>query len=156
MMKDELVKEPEGTSLADLRLQQLLQLKQYEKPDSARMIRNKQNIMRRVREAQASPKWSLSRLVEVKIPWFFAEPRYGIAALLIVFAGLQILSTTAQRNREVKTGIYMAQEDASAYGLNSANATNQVNYPVLPSNIALFPEQKNNGDIQFVGKFDVK
>jgi hypothetical protein len=108
--------------------------------------------MRRVRQTNTKPRWSL----EVKIPWFFAEPRYGIAALLIVFAGLQFLSTTAQRKSEVKTGIYIAQENSGNYALGADAYTNQVSYPTLPSNLALFPDQQNSGDIQFVGKFEVK
>ncbi|MCK5675691.1 MAG: hypothetical protein KAH99_01595, partial [Verrucomicrobia bacterium] len=91
---------------ADALLRQLFHLKVYENPDAARMIRNKQNIMRRVREASSRKHWSLADLLEVNIPWFFTEPKYGIAALFVVFAGLQYLGINSRNASQSHTGIY--------------------------------------------------
>ena len=84
---------------AEILLQQLLHLKGYERPAVDRVAKNKQNIMRQVREANGRKAWSLSDLLEMNIPWFFAEPRYGIAALFLVFAALQFLGVNMQQTQ---------------------------------------------------------
>ena len=138
---------------ADVLLQQLLHLKSYEMPDASRMIRNKQNIMRQVREASGRNRWSLSNLVEVKIPWFFAEPRYGIAALFIVFAGLQFLGVSSQKQ---STGIYTSESSLAALEQGSTVSTNSISYPKLPDNMKLFPNQQGDRGVKFVGRIEPK
>ena len=154
MMKNENSEESTET-LADIRLQQLLHLKCYETPVPSRMIRNKQNIMRQVRETASRKHWSLGDLLEMNIPWFFAEPRYGIAALFIVFAGLQFLGSS---QKQARTGIYTAPAGKmTAYTVeNTSDYTNQLSYPKLPSNIALFPEQQADSGIKFDGRIEEK
>ena len=123
---------------ADVLLQQLLHLKQYEIPDPVRMTRNKQNIMRRVREQAGSrSSWSLADLLEVNIPWFFAEPRYGIAALFIVFAGLQFLGVSSKQQAHNKTGIYTSGGSVAAFDPGTAISSTNT-YPRLPDNLQLF------------------
>ncbi|RKX41429.1 MAG: hypothetical protein DRP64_11355 [Verrucomicrobia bacterium] len=141
---------------ADVLLQQLFHLKGYESPDSARMIKNKQNIMRSVREASSRKRWSLSDLLEVNIPWFFSEPRYGIAALFIVFAGLQFLGANAHKQTRGKTGIYTSDGGIAMLDQSTALSTNRVSYPKLPDNLVLFPDQQGDTGVKFVGRVEPK
>ena len=141
---------------ADVLLQQLFHLKGYESPDSARMIKNKQNIMRSVREASSRKRWSLSDLLEVNIPWFFSEPRYGIAALFIVFAGLQFLGANTQKQARGKTGIYTSNSDIVMMDQSTVLSTNRVSYPKLPDNLVLFPDQQGDAGVKFVGRVEPK
>ena len=138
-------------SEADVRLQQLLHLKKYETPSPERMVKNKQNIMRQVREANSKKRWSLGDLIEMNIPWFFAEPRYGIAALFIVFAALQFWGVNSQKKSQGKTGIYTS-ESGMAMLDQATISSNTVSYPSLPKNFSLFPEQQKNSSVKFVGR----
>ncbi len=104
---------------SDVLLQQLFHLKGYEIPETARMTRNKQNIMRQVREVSGRKRWSLSDLLEVNIPWFFAEPRYGIAALFVVFATLQFWGISTNKQAGGKTGIYSQDGGIAMAGQNT-------------------------------------
>jgi hypothetical protein len=140
----------------DVLLQQLLHLKSYETPDAIRMAKNKQNIMRQVREANSRTHWSLSDLLEVNIPWFFAEPRYGIAALFVVFATLQFLGANMQKEVRGKTGVYTRNSGMAVAGQGSDAFTNSVSYPKLPSNLDLFPDQQGDSGVMFVGRIEPK
>ena len=137
--------------LAEERLQQLLHLKSFEAPTPARMSRSRQNIMREVRAIGSKKERTFGELLEMNIPWFFAEPRYGIAALFVLFAGLHFLGLQSQ-NTDRKTGLYTApsSEWASA---STATSSNQVMYPKLPTNLALFPDPQRKEDVSFVGQF---
>jgi len=139
---------------ADVLLRQLFHLKDYEIPDAARMIRNKQNIMRQVREASSRKRWSLTGLLEVNIPWFFAEPKYGIAALFIAFAGLQYLGINPRNAPQSHTGIYT--DSAEMVAFEQPAATNTVFYPKLPDNLDLFPDQQGDAGVKFVGRIEPK
>jgi hypothetical protein len=136
----------------DVLLGKLLHLKGYEVPDASRQIRSKQNIMRRVRQTERKD-WSLEHLLELHIPWFFAEPRYGIALLLVVFAGLQFLGSG-----KVKSGgqgeayaTYPTQVNPSV-SLYATASTNQVSYPELPEELKFFPSPAGSGQAIFVGQ----
>ncbi len=132
---------------AELILRQLTHLKRYEAPDAARMTRSKQNIMRKVRQAQGNRRQSLGDLIEVSMPWFFAEPKYGIAALFIAFAGLQYLATNAEQASR-GTGIYTSSmADIEPVSVAS---TNTVSYPQLPDNLRLFQDGSGAGSVKFV------
>jgi hypothetical protein len=121
----------------DLLLQQLMHLKQYEKPEVARMTRNKQNITRLVREENSKKRKSIGDLLEMNIPWFFAEPRYGIAVLFVAFAGLQFLGSNAKISRN-QTGIYTSTGPIAALDQGASYATNSISYPRMPDNLRLF------------------
>jgi hypothetical protein len=72
----------------------LLALKAYERPDSARMEKNVQNTMQAVRVASSRP--SLLLFPDKSFGWMFAQPRYGIAALFLMFLGLHLLRVPVQ------------------------------------------------------------
>jgi len=142
---------------ADVLLRQLFHLKGYETPDTARMIKNKQNIIRQVREINSRKRWNLFDLLEVNIPWFFAEPKYGIAGLFVAFASLQYLGISARSaSQGTPTGIYTASGEMVAFGQRSAISTNAASYPKLPDNLHLFPSQQGDSGVRFVGRLETK
>lgn len=143
-----------GGDSADVLLQRLLHLKKYEAPDAVRMTKHRQNIMRQVREANSRTHWSLGDLLELNIPWFFAEPRYGIAALFVVFAGLQFWGANSQKQASGRTGIYTSNPSVSMMDQNTSFSTNHVSYPKLPDNLQLFPGQRSDSGIKFVGRLE--
>jgi hypothetical protein len=123
----------------------LLHLKSYETPEHTRMVRSRQNIMREIRNTQASRRPSVGEILENYIPWFFAEPKYGIALLFVAFVALQYAGTTA-RNSARSTGIYTSNGNLAAYDSTMNVSTNPaVYYPALPSNYPLFEEQPSSG-----------
>lgn len=67
----------------------LLALKAYERPDAARVKKTIQSTMRIVRETSNIP--SLLLLPDKGSSWFFTQPRYGIAALFLIFLGMHLL-----------------------------------------------------------------
>ncbi len=144
MMDEKNTEEVTAQDPAEAMLQQLLHLKSFETPDPARMTRNKQNIMRQVRQAQSKQRKPLLDLLELNIPWFFAEPKYGIAALFVAFIGLQYAGMTA-RNSATNTGLYTTTSSVAAYQaqeVESAVVSNR--YPNLPSNYQLFGEPQGD------------
>ena len=143
---------------AEVLLRQLLHLKKYERPETARMTRSKQNIMRQVREASSQKRWSLGDLLELNIPWFFAEPRYGVALLFVVFAGLQFWGASSREQPLGDSGTY-APVVGNIPGLEQTStlSTNQVSYPELPRDYQLFPDaRRNGGSVKFVGRLEEK
>ncbi|MEN7972453.1 MAG: hypothetical protein ABFR47_01320 [Verrucomicrobiota bacterium] len=139
---------------ADMLLRQLFHLKGYETPESDRMVKSKQNIMRGVREVNSRKRWSLFDLLEVNIPWFFAEPKYGIAILFVAFAGLQYLGVNT-RSASYNYGIYTAP-GSNVTALEQGSATNSVSYPKLPDGLNLFPGQQSDSGVKFVGRVEPK
>ena len=119
MMGEDQKTEHSGIECSEELLQKLLHLKRYEMPDSARLMRSRQNIMREVRNAQQNKRQSLFELVDAHFPWFFAEPKYGVAMLFLVFAGLQYLGINARHAAQSDPGIYVA---ASAENMASVSS----------------------------------
>jgi hypothetical protein len=125
-------------------LKQLMHLKTYETPETARMTRNKQNIMREIRNAQANKRKSLGDLLELNMPWFFAEPKYGIAALFIAFVGLQYVGMHSRTSSQ-STGIYTSTTPDYANPARPQVTISTNRYPQLPGNRALF-DSPEGGD----------
>lgn len=67
----------------------LLALKTYERPDETSAEKNIQSIMREVRTVNRMP--SLLLFPDKSFAWMFTQPRYGVAALFILFLGLHLL-----------------------------------------------------------------
>jgi len=132
-------------------LKQLFHLKRYETPEVARMTRNRQNIMRQVREASRNKRKSLSDLIEISYPWFFAEPKYGVALLFVAFAGLQYMGVNARHAAQSDTGIYTTSTDRfAAYEQASVTGTNTISYPEFPQGATLFRDYQGRKDVKFV------
>lgn len=79
----------EKTADSELDIVGLLTLKTYERPDEERVEKNIQGIMREVRATNQMP--SLLFFPDKSFGWMFAQPRYGVAALFILFLGLHLL-----------------------------------------------------------------
>jgi hypothetical protein len=67
----------------------LVALRAYERPDPDRTEKNISNIMREVNSTQNVP--TLLLFPEKGLQWMIAQPRYGIAALFILFLGLHLM-----------------------------------------------------------------
>lgn len=67
----------------------LLALKAFERPDAKRIEKNVQSTLQAVRAAHKQP--SLLLFPDKSTAWMFAQPRYGIAALFILFLGLHLM-----------------------------------------------------------------
>ncbi|MDF7801461.1 hypothetical protein P4C99_18430 [Pontiellaceae bacterium B1224] len=145
MMNEKAPVETPAEEAADVLLQKLLHLKQYERPEDSRMTRNKQNIMRSVRQAQSEKRKPLLDMLAVNIPWFFAEPKYGIAALFVVFIGLQYVGINS-RNSSTSTGIYTSPGSVAAYDQQTTTVISN-RYPNLPSNYPLFADPQGDQSV---------
>jgi hypothetical protein len=75
------------TEASELDIAGLLALKAYEHPDALRVEKNIQNTMRAVRSTSNIP----SLFPDKSFAWMFAQPRYGVAALFVLFLGLHLL-----------------------------------------------------------------
>ncbi|MEI8207302.1 MAG: hypothetical protein WCG03_10525 [Kiritimatiellales bacterium] len=75
------------TEASELDIAGLLALKAYERPEANRMEKNIQSTMRTVRATSNVP----SLFPDKSFAWMFAQPRYGIAALFVLFLGLHLL-----------------------------------------------------------------
>jgi hypothetical protein len=67
----------------------LLSLRAFERPDAARAEKNIQNTMHAVRSADRLP-WLLL-FPDKNVAGIFSQPRYGVAALFVIFLGLHLL-----------------------------------------------------------------
>jgi len=72
-----------------LDIKELLLLKAHARPDAQRVEKNIENIMHSVRAANKKP--TLHHFPDKSLAWMFAQPRYGVAALFIIFLGLHLL-----------------------------------------------------------------
>ena len=140
-----------GIESADLMLQHLIHLKRFETPDASRMVRNKQNIMRQIRQESQNKSKSIGDLIEFNFPWLFAEPKYGVALLFVAFAGLQYLGVNARQAANSQTGIYTTPTGQFAgYEQPAATVSNSIPYPEVPGNLRLFGEVPQNQDSELV------
>lgn len=155
MMGENTTLETTADEPAEVLLQQLIHLKHYETPDPDRMRRSRQNIMREVRKVQADKRKPLLDLMEVNIPWFFAEPKYGIAAVFVAFIGLQYLGSTA-RNSSTNTGIYTSGSVAALEQSTTISTNNSYAYPSLPDNYQLFTQPDGGNAAVIPAGFEFK
>jgi len=75
--------------VSESELDDLLELKVYARPEEARVEKNIENTMHAVRAAHKKP--SLHHFPDKSTAWMFAQPRYGVAALFIIFLALLLL-----------------------------------------------------------------
>ena len=75
--------------VSDLDAATLVGLKAYEHSEPERVEKNIENTLRAVRTAHNKP--SLLNFPDKSMGWMFAQPRYGVAALFILFLGLHLL-----------------------------------------------------------------
>ncbi len=92
----------------ELDVKELLILKAYARPDKDRVEKNIENIMHAVRSAHKKP--SLHHFPDKSMGWMFAQPRYGVAALFLIFLGLHLLDRPVP---EAPTGTTPIKTEAS-------------------------------------------
>ena len=140
-----------GMEPAERMLQHLFHLRRFETPDDASLVRNKQNIMRQIRQEGQNKRKPIGDLIELNFPWLFAEPKYGVAALFVAFAGLQYLGVNARQAANSQTGIYTTPTGQFAgYEQPAATVSNSIPYPEVPGNLRLFSEVPKNEDSELV------
>ncbi len=140
----------------DVLLRQLFHLKGYESPCAVRMTKSKQNIMRQVREVNGRKRRNVSDLLEVNIPWFFAEPKYGVALLFVAIASLQYLGISSRDVSQNQTGIYTIPDGMTSFQQPAVIPADKVSYPKLPDHLDLFPDQQSDAGVKFVGRIETK
>jgi len=116
----------EKTEAPKLDIAGLLALKRYERPDEARIEKNIQNIMRTVRSTSNMP--SLLLFPDKSFAWMFAQPRYGIAALFVLFLGLHLLD----RPMPVSSGNPLAVIKEPGADIMASVDTNQLKAAKVP------------------------
>lgn len=110
--------ENEKKETPELDIPGLLALKAFERPRPDYTEKRVQNIMREVRTAYKRP--SLLLFPDKSAGRAFTQPRYGIAALFIIFLGLQLLESPIPRTQERAPDLTEPEELAV-----SALSTNQ-------------------------------
>jgi hypothetical protein len=116
----------ETTELPELDIAGLLALKKYERPDARRAEKNIQNIMRDVRTTSNIP--SLLIFPDKSFAWMFAQPRYGVAALFLLFLGLHLLD----RPMPVESVGSVASIPAPGPDIAASVDTNQLKAAAIP------------------------
>lgn len=114
------------TAAPELDIAGLLALKTYERPEAPRVEKNIQNIMRVVRTADRMP--SLLLFPDKSFAWMFAQPRYGVAALFVLFLGLHLLDRPLPA-ASLGTGVLKTSELVEAV---TAAGTNQLKAVEVP------------------------
>ena len=107
----------------------LLSLKAFERPDSKRTEKNIQSTMQAVRAAHHQP--SLHFFPDKSLAWMFAQPRYGIAALFVLFLGLNVMQRSAP-SELIGSGVVL-EEPGSEIDLASMIATNNPPSIAIPT-----------------------
>jgi hypothetical protein len=103
----------------------LLALKAFEHPNEKQFEKNIQNTMQAVRAAHKRP--SLHFFPDKSTAWMFAQPRYGIAALFVLFLGLHLLQRPMP---EQQVGSSVIEEPGIEMDLAAVAETNSVSSPV--------------------------
>jgi hypothetical protein len=130
----------EKTEASELDIIGLLALKKFEHPDAGRSEKNIQNIMRVVRSTNNVP--SLLLFPDKSAAWMFAQPRYGIAALFVIFLGLHLLD----RPMPVATGgsgIVMKVPDVDIMAAVNTNELKSVAIPGISPPLSVAGEPEN-------------
>ncbi len=116
----------EKSEASELDIIGLLALKKFERPDVDRTEKNIQNTMRAVRATSNVP--SLLLFPDKSFAWMFAQPRYGVAALFVIFLGLHLLD----RPIPVSTDSPVAASNASSHEIMVSADTNQLKSATIP------------------------
>ncbi len=98
----------------------LLALKAFEHPDAEHIEKNVQTTMQAVRASHKQP--SLHFFPDKSPAWMFAQPRYGIAALFVIFLGLHLLQRPMP---DQQIGVGAVEEPGVEMDMASVVQTNQ-------------------------------
>ncbi|HKL21240.1 MAG TPA: hypothetical protein VJ904_05500 [Tichowtungia sp.] len=114
----------------------LLALKAFERPDADRTEKNIQSTLQAVRAAHKRP--SLHFFPDKSTAWMFAQPRYGIAALFILFLGLQLLRPPMPAESVGSPAV--KQPGLAGMDLRAVNETNNVTTVIPPVPLSRQPD----------------
>jgi hypothetical protein len=128
----------ETSAGVELDISRLLALKTYERPDPARVEKNIQNVMRAVRNTDQLP--TLLHFPDKSLAWMVAQPRYGIAALFIIFLGLHLLERPLPVATSAGTAMLKAPGTAEAVAAAGTNQVQSVAVPGLAPYVSLTGE----------------
>ena len=112
----------------------LLALKNYERPQAARVERNIEHIMHAVRAAHKRP--SLHHFPDKSMGWMFAQPRYGVAALFLLFLGLHLLNRPVP---EASVGSSIIEEPSVGMEMPTGIETNAIPVSGIPAVDPVYP-----------------
>ncbi len=113
------------TEVPDLDVAGLLALKTYERPDAARAEKNIQSIMRGIHAFERGPS---TQAVNRKLG-IFAQPRYGIAVLFVLFLGLHLIDRPVP---SVSAGSVALEEPSSGLDIMASIDTNRTKAVAVP------------------------
>lgn len=119
------------TEVSNLDIEGLLSLKTFERPSETRIEKNIKNTMQAVRAAHKLP--SLHFFPDKSTAWMFAQPRYGIAALFILFLGLQLMHPPVPVESVGATTVKQPEFAVDMKVLTSSNAVSTA-IPPVPAN----------------------
>lgn len=120
------------TETPELDIAGLLALKKFERPNEARVEKSIQNIVREVNTTGNYP--SLLLFPDKSLAWMFAQPRYGIAALFVLFLGLHLLERPLPVNSIGAPTTIEAPSIGSALATVDTNQLKAVDFPgAVPS-----------------------
>lgn len=108
----------------------LLALKAYERPDANRIQKNIQNTMQAVRAANKRP--TLHFFPDKSTAWMFAQPRYGIAALFVIFLGLHLLNRPMPAESVGAAAVEQPDMEMNFAGITETNAVSPA-VPAIPA-----------------------
>lgn len=117
-----------GSENTELDLTGLLALKAYERPDKARAEKNIEDTLRAVRTAHKRP--SIHHFPDKSMGWMFAQPRYGVAALFILFLVLHLLDRPLP---EAPAESSVIEKPTMGVAPPSGISTNTIVVPELPA-----------------------
>lgn len=130
------------TGILEQDLPELLNLKRFESPSPAKAEKNIENTVRAVREAHKRP--SLHHFPDKSMGWMFAQPRYGVAALFIIFLALHIID---QPVPEVPVGAGGVEEPSVGVDPLSGVDTNSVPVSGFPAIDPVHPSLVKPGSL---------
>lgn len=110
------------TEISERDVVRLLSLKAFEHPTAMQAERHIQSTMQAVRTAHYRP--SLHFFPDKSMAWMFAQPRYGIAALFILFFGLTLM------NRPLPSEPAVKPRDINVAEITGMVSTNSLSVPV--------------------------
>jgi len=107
----------------------LLALKAYARPDAARAEKNVENTLRAVCAAHKRP--SLNHFPDKSLGWIFAQPRYGVAALFLLFLGLHLLERPMPKPAIKADSFLIGPSGSDAADMLSTNLPPDTAFPGL-------------------------
>ena len=141
------------SGLSEDQLVKLLHLKRYEAADKERMLRNRKNIMRKVRSIQAERNLPMWNRLKVYVSEVCAEPKYGLAVALIFlfFSFIQVIKIDRTHSEMVR--IYA---ESSGFAVKDSPLDEEESYPELPAHMRLFAPPTGGDGTVLPATFEVE